>query len=87
MIKWQSPSTEMVGGFFCAYIPLGFANCQPILYISNVGEYHVPTTAHDYSNEYGLGFANGQPFLYIEGTNKQRKKQYEKVLFFHTHSR
>ena len=33
----------MVGGFFCAYIPLGFANCQPILYISNVGEYHVPT--------------------------------------------
>ena len=72
MIKWQSPSTEMVGGFFfCAYIPLGFANCQPILYISNVGEYHVPTTAHNYSNEYSLGFANGQPFLYIEGTNKQ----------------
>ena len=44
MTKWQSPSTEMVGGFFCAYIPLGFANSQPILYISNVGEYHVPTT-------------------------------------------
>ena len=43
MTKWQSPSTEMVGGFFCAYIPLGFANSQPILFISNVGEYHVPT--------------------------------------------
>ena len=30
----------MVGGFFCAYIPLGFANSQPILYISNVGKRH-----------------------------------------------
>ena len=43
MIKWQSPSTEMVGGFVCAYSPLWCANCQPILYISNVGEYQVPT--------------------------------------------
>ena len=75
MIKWQSPSTKMVGGFFCAYIPLGFANCQPILYISNVGEYHVPTTAHNYSNEYGLGFAKCQPLSYIEDINKNKLKQ------------
>ena len=38
------PQPKRLGDFFfCAYIPLGFANCQPILYISNVGEYHVPT--------------------------------------------
>ena len=36
-------STEMVGGIFFYLYPLGFANCQPILYISNVGEDHVPT--------------------------------------------
>ena len=36
MTKWQSPSTEMVGGFFCAYIPLGFANGQPKLYIEGI---------------------------------------------------
>ena len=36
-------STEMVEGIFFYLYPLGFANCQPIPYISNVGEYHVPT--------------------------------------------
>ena len=51
MTKWQSPSTEMVGGFFCAYIPLGFANCQPILHISNVRERH---GTYNYSNEYSF---------------------------------
>ena len=58
-------STEMVGGIFFYFYPLGFANCQPILYISNVEEYHDHGT-HNYSNEYSFGFANGQPFLYIE---------------------
>ena len=73
----------MVGGFFFYFYPLGFANCQPILYISNVGRIPRSHTAHDYSNEYSLGFANGQPFLYIEGTNKQRnnmKKYYFSIL-------
>ena len=49
-----------VGVFF--FYPLGFANCQPILYISNVEEHH---DRYNYSNEYSFGFANGQPFLYI----------------------
>ena len=38
------PQPKWLGDFFfCAYIPLGFANCQPIPYISNVGEYHAYT--------------------------------------------
>ena len=41
----------------------GFANSQPFLYISNVGEYY---DRYNYSNEYGFGFANGQPISYIE---------------------
>ena len=44
------------------FYPLGFANCQPIPYISNVGEYY---DRYNYSNEYSVGFVNGQPFLYI----------------------
>ena len=55
----------MVGGFFCAYIPLGFANCQLVLYISNM-EDTTPTPTYNYSNEYGFGFAKCQPILYIE---------------------
>ena len=52
----------MVGGFFfCSYIPLGFANCQLVLYISNVREHHRPHGTYNYSNEYDFGFANGQP--------------------------
>ena len=55
----------MVGGFFfCIYIPLGFANCQPILYISNVGD-TMPTPTYNYSNEYGLGFAKYQLIYYL----------------------
>ena len=52
--------------FFCIYIPLGFANCQLIMYISNVGEHHRPHGTYNYSNEYVFGFANGQPISYIE---------------------
>lgn len=55
------------GTFFLHIYPLGFAKCQPILYISNVEEYGRTPTVHTY----GLGFAKCQPFLYIEGTNKQ----------------
>ena len=36
------PQPKWLGDFFCLYY-FGFAKCQPILYISNVGEYHVPT--------------------------------------------
>ena len=54
----------MVGGFFCVDIPLGFANCQLVLYISNV-EDTTPTPTYNYSNEYGLGFANYQPISYL----------------------
>ena len=55
----------MVGGFFfCIYIPLGFANCHVVLYISNV-EDTMPTSTYNYSNEYGLGFAKYQPISYI----------------------
>ena len=57
----------MVGGFFFLYLYLlGFANCQLVLYISNVREHHRPHGTYNYSNEYGFGFANSQPFLYIE---------------------
>ena len=59
-----------VGVLFFFY-PLGFANCQPILYISNVRVQHAPHTAHNYSNEYSLGFAKYQPLSYIEGINKK----------------
>ncbi len=49
MIKWQSPSTEMVGGFFlCVYIILGLqiVNLFCILVMwKNV-------TIYNYSNEY-----------------------------------
>ena len=73
MTKWQSPSTEMVGGFFCAYIPLGFANCQPIPYISNVGEYHVPTPPMitQMSIVLGLQMVNRFCILRVQ-TNKER---------------
>ena len=64
--KFFSTEKRLGGIFFCIYIPLGFANCQPIMYISNVGEYHRPHGTYNYSNEYGLGFANGQPISYIE---------------------
>ena len=38
------PQPKWLGDFFfCSYIPLGFANCQLVLYISNVGEYHAYT--------------------------------------------
>ena len=72
MIKWQSPSTEMVGGFFCAYIPLGFANSQPIPYISNVGEYHVPTAPMitQMSMVLGLQMVNRFCILRVQ-TNKE----------------
>ena len=73
MIKWQSPSTEMVGGFFCAYIPLGFANCQLILHISDVGEYHVPTPPiiTQMSIVLGLQMVNRFCILRVQ-TNKER---------------
>ena len=32
-----------VGVFF--FYPLGFANCQLVLYISNIREHHIPTAA------------------------------------------
>ena len=38
----QVPQPKWLGDFFCLYY-FGFAKCQAILYISNVGEYHVPT--------------------------------------------
>ena len=62
-----------VGVFF--FYPLGFANSQPILYISNVRVQHAPHTAHNYSNEYSFGFAKCQPLSYIEGINKNKLKQ------------
>ena len=34
---WKSVACES-GTFFLHIYPLGFANCQPILYISNVGK-------------------------------------------------
>ena len=46
--------TEKVALFLYLY-PLGFANCQPILYISNVGEYHVPTASTFVQNSMVLG--------------------------------
>ena len=63
MAKKFFSTEKWLGGifFFCMYIPLGFANCQPFLYISNVREHHRPHGTYNYSNEYGLGFANGQP--------------------------
>ena len=72
MIKWQSPSTEMVGGFFCVYIPLGFANGQPILYISDVGECHVPTAPMitQMSMVLGLQMVNRFCILRVQ-TNKE----------------
>ena len=36
------PQPKWLGDFLLLYY-FGFAKCQPILYISNVGEYHVPT--------------------------------------------
>ena len=47
--KFFSTEKRLGGIFFCIYIPLGFANCQPFLYISNVRERH---GTHNYSNEY-----------------------------------
>ena len=44
------PQSKWLGDFFCTYIPLGFANCQPILYISNMGD-TMPTPTYNYSNE------------------------------------
>ena len=52
--------------FFLRLCYLGFANCQLIMYISNVGEHHRPHGTYNYSNEYVFGFANGQPISYIE---------------------
>ena len=51
-----------VGVFF--FYPLGFANCQPILYISNVGEcHHVPTHGtHNYSMSMALGLLSVNHF-------------------------
>ena len=53
----------MVGGFLLLYY-FGFANCQLVLYVSNV-EDTMPTPTYNYSNEYGLGFANYQPISYL----------------------
>ena len=58
------PQPKWLGDFFCLYY-FGFANCKPILYISNM-EDTTPTHTYNYSNEYGFGFAKCQPFLYIE---------------------
>ena len=74
----------MVGGFFCVYIPLGFANSQPILYISNVGEYHVPTIPiiTQMSMVLGLLSVNRSCILRVQ-TNKERnnmKKYYFSIL-------
>ena len=48
---------------FFAYIPLGFANCQLVLYISNVGKRPIAFCLKMLMNV--NGFANSQPFLYI----------------------
>ena len=48
--------------FFVVY-PLGFANCQPILYISNVGKRPIAFCLKMLMNV--NGFAKCQPFLYI----------------------
>ena len=53
------PQPKWLGDFFCIYTPLGFANSQPILYISNM-EDTTPTPTYNYSNEYGFGFAKCQ---------------------------
>ena len=37
------PQPKRLGDFFVRLYYLGFANGQPIPYISNVEEYHVPT--------------------------------------------
>ena len=37
------PQPKRLGDFFVCLYYLGFANCQLVLYISDVGEYHVPT--------------------------------------------
>ena len=40
--KFFSTEKKLGGIFFCIYLPLGFANSQLILYISNVGEHYRP---------------------------------------------
>ena len=57
------PQPKWLGDFFCLYY-FGFANCQLVLYISNV-EDTTPTPTYNYSNEYGFGFAKCQPISYI----------------------
>ena len=59
---WKSVACES-GTFFLDIYPLGFANSQPILYISNVGKRPIAFCLKMLMNV--NGFAKCQPFLYI----------------------
>ena len=72
MTNGKVPQPKWLGDFFCAYIPLGFANCQPILYISNVGKRHHPTAPiiTQMSTVLGLQTVNRFCILRVQ-TNKE----------------
>ena len=59
----KDPQPKRLGDFFVCLYYLGFANCQLVLYISNVGKRPSVFCLKMLMNV--NGFAKCQPFLYI----------------------